>query len=174
LPAVDGERLDMAALAADPAIGKDIAQCYGKGAIGNALSHLAMWHEAIETNSTLTVCENDAIFNRRFSETAQRTIDGLPTGWDMVLWGWNFHGEMVFDMLPGVSPALCGCDQNRMRHTLCEFQEQDIVPQPFKLLRAFGTPCYSVSPKGAQVLKSSCFPIRPLNVHFPGINRGLA
>src|SRR5262245_13656445 len=68
--AIDGEKLDVAAITADPVIGPDVTTCYSRGATGNALSHLAMWNEAIESRSTLTVCEDDAIFHRSFSNTA--------------------------------------------------------------------------------------------------------
>ena len=39
------------------------------------------------------------------------------------------------------------------------------------MLRAFGAPRYSISPRGAQALKSACFPIRETEIYFPGIDR---
>lgn len=171
ISAIDGGRQDIAALVRDGILDQGIVGTYTQGSIGNALSHLALWDEAIATDRIVTVCEDDAIFHRHFEETAGHVIAELPPDWDFILWGWNFDAELMFDMLPGVSAALCRFDQNRMRQETRKFQEQAVAPKPFRLVRAFGTPCYSMSPKGARNFKAFCFPIRPMMVFFPGINR---
>jgi GR25 family glycosyltransferase involved in LPS biosynthesis len=171
MSAVDGEHQDIAALVGNGTIDQGIAGNYTKGAIGIALSHLAIWDEAIDSDRIVTACEDDAIFHRRFSESAARVIAELPPDWDFILWGWNFDAELMFDMLPGVSAALCRFDQNRMRQEVRRFQEQAFAPKTFRLVRAFGIPCYSVSPKGARQLKDFCFPLRAMMVFFPGLNR---
>jgi glycosyl transferase, family 25 len=48
-----------------------------------------------------------------------------------------------------------------------------VTPQAFRLTRALGIPCYSVSPKGARALKAACLPLARIKVHFPGLNRHL-
>ena len=38
----------------------------------------------------------------------------------------------------------------------------------FRLHRALGSPCYSVSPKGAGLLRGHCFPLRAMTLPLPG------
>jgi hypothetical protein len=40
-------------------------------------------------------------------------------------------------------------------------------------LQAFGTPCYSISAKGAHAFQSLCCPIPELSVFFPALSRTL-
>jgi hypothetical protein len=77
-------------------------------------------------------------------------------------------------MMPGVSPALVAFDQGAMRAGIDNFREHVPAPRLFRLLRAFGCPCYSVSPRGAAILRRHCLPLRPIQVHFPGLDRTIA
>jgi GR25 family glycosyltransferase involved in LPS biosynthesis len=169
-PAIDGETLDLAALVQGGAIEAGVLQTYTRGAIGAALSHVALWTQAIESQEVMTICEDDAIFNRHFVEAAQSVIARLPPDWDSIAWGWNFDAQITMDFLPGVSLCIVACDQEQMRAGAAAFQQQVLSPQPIRLLRSFGAVCYSVSPKGAAAMKSLCFPIREMRVLFPGIN----
>jgi glycosyl transferase, family 25 len=171
--AVDGSKEDMASLVQRGLFEPGVPEAYGAGAVGAALSHLALWTRAIERNETLTVCEDDAIFNHDFAAAAEHTIAALPAGWDFILWGWNFDAHLMFELIPGVSPCLCCFDEKQMREGITAFQRRAIAPQPFKLIRALGIPCYSVSPKGARALKARCFPSTRIKVHFPGLERHL-
>jgi hypothetical protein len=47
------------------------------------------------------------------------------------------------------------------------FQGQYVSARPFKLLWAFGLPSYTISPKGARVLKSKLLPLRPVTLPLP-------
>ena len=167
-PAIDGQALDVQALVESGTIEKGVLSTYTRGAIGAALSHRALWTRAIESREITTICEDDAIFNRHFVDTAQRVMALLPADWDLIAWGWNFDAQIAMDFLPGVSVCVVGCDQDQMRANFTAFQEQIFSPQPIRLLRSFGAVCYSVSPKGAESLKSLCFPIREMRVLFPG------
>ena len=171
--AIDGNDLDPDALVRDGSISLGIQQIYSRGNLGLALSHIALWREAIESGNTITICEDDAIFNRDFLHAADKVISRLPTDWDLVLWGWNFDAVLMMDLLPGVSPCLVACDVEQMRIGVLQFQRQLLSPQPVRLLQAFGTPCYSISAKGARAFQSLCFPIPELSVFFPGLSRTL-
>jgi glycosyl transferase family 25 len=172
-PAIDGYQQEISSLVADGTFETGVADGYTPGALGAALSHLALWQEAIERSEALTVCEDDAIFNRHFMPAAERVIGALPPDWDFILWGWNFDSWLLFDLLPGVSPCLCGFDEEQMRAAVGGFQDQAVTPQPFRLQRALGIPCYSVSAKGARALKAACLPLARIKVFFPGLNRHL-
>jgi glycosyl transferase, family 25 len=171
--AVDGRTLDVSALTSIRLIERSIAFTYTKGALGCALSHLALWEKAIAKDEAVTICEDDAIFNRGFAETAGRLVATLPADWDMVLWGWNFDSVVVLEMLPGVTPCCLSFDQDAMREGVESFQEQRFAPQLFRLHRALGLVCYSISPKGARILRDRCLPLRPVEVFFPRLDRML-
>ena len=147
---------------------------YREGALGCALSHLALWDLAIEQNQSLTVCEDDAIFNRGFGVAAETLIKALPEDWHVILWGWNFDSILLFDMIPGVSPCLGIFDQDRMRMGIDAYQSARLMPRPFRVYRAFGLVGYSVSPMGARAMKQHCLPLRNMDVFFPGLERTLS
>jgi glycosyl transferase, family 25 len=171
--AVDGTTLDVNSLIADRLIEPGILQSYTKGALGVACSHLGLWGIAVQESQIVTVCEDDVILNRHFPDVADGLIAALPADWDMVVWGWNFDSYVSFDMLPGVSTCLAAFDQETMRAGTEIFQAQLPSPRLFRLLRAFGSACYSVSPKGAALLRHHCIPLREMPVYFPGLNRQL-
>lgn len=170
-PAVDGTKLERGPLVDRGVITADLV--YSDGALGCALSHLALWDLAIEQNQSLTVCEDDAIFNRGFEVAAESLTKALPGDWHMILWGWNFDSVLLFDMIPGVSPCLGVFNQHRMRMGIDAYQSASLMPRPFRLVRAFGTVGYTVSPTGARAMKQHCLPLRYLEVFFPGLERVL-
>ena len=172
--AIEGARQDVAALTANGTFAPGVAEYYGPGAVGAALSHLALWEKASATNQALTVAEDDAIFNHHFKATADALIATLPADWDFILWGWNFDTYLLYELMPGVSPCLCCFDEEQMRAGASAFQEQKIAPQAFRLTRALGIPCYSISPKGARALKAASLPLAKIKVFFPGLNRHLS
>lgn len=172
--AVDGRAVDPAPLIEQGRIDRAVLATFSPGAVGCALSHLALWERAIQTAAALTLCEDDAIFNPGFPEAAEAALAGLPPDWDFVMWGWNFDSYLTFQMLPGVSPCVASFDQRAMSAGIRNFQQQTIAFQLYRLLRGFGTICYSISPKGAAALYRHCLPLRPMPVYFPGLNRTMA
>jgi GR25 family glycosyltransferase involved in LPS biosynthesis len=134
---------------------------------------LSLWAIAVEEARALTICEDDAVLSRHFVPCAEAALASLPDDWDIVLWGWNFDSYLGFDMMPGVSPCLASFDQDAMRAGIEQFQNEVPAPRLYRLLRAFGTPCYTVSPKGAALLRQHCLPLRAMSVYFPGLERTL-
>lgn len=172
--AIDGNAIDTDAYVAQRLIDPAILATYAKGMLGNACSHLALWEMVARDGRVVTVCEDDAILSRHFAACADGLLNLLPADWDFVLWGWNFDSWLYFDMMPGVSPCLAAFDQDAMRAGVDKFLDHAPTPRLFRLLRAFGCPCYSVSPKGAGILRRHCIPIRPMPVYFPGLDRTVA
>ena len=169
--AVDGQTVDVASLVTNRMIDPVAKPSYSQGAIGAALSHGALWSRAIEENRPLTICEDDAIFHSEFERLSQSLIATLPPDWDLISWGWNFDANLLIDFIPGISPCLCTFDQGSLVIHATDFKTRRVQPLAFPLLRSFGIPCYSVSPRGAQLLKSTCFPLRTMTIFFPGIGR---
>ena len=168
-PAIEGKNASREKLIERGTITADLN--YSDGALGCALSHLALWGLAIEKNEPLTICEDDAIFNHNFVPTAEALLKTLAPEWHIILWGWNFDSILLFEMIPGVSPCLGAFDQDRMRMGVEAFQSASLAPQAFRLFRAFALVGYSISPKGAQVLKQHCLPLGKMEVFIPGLNR---
>ena len=71
-PAVDGRLVDRAPLVQRGIIETGLA--YTDGALGNSLSHFALWDRAIEGGEPLTVIEDDGITNRRFENDAEELL----------------------------------------------------------------------------------------------------
>jgi GR25 family glycosyltransferase involved in LPS biosynthesis len=146
---------------------------YTTGAIGCALSHLSLWERAFNSAKVTTVAEDDAFFHRDFEFLAPALLESLPPGWDIVLWGWNFDSILLFDMLPGVFSCLGQFDQEQLRASLAAYRTSQVAPRTYRLSRAFGTVCYSISPAGAGRLHGHCMPIRPMETFYPGLKRTL-
>lgn len=167
-PAIDGSTIDRQALIAAGTIAPGLK--YTDGAIGCALSHLHFWEAAAASGEAITVCEDDAIFHHGFLEHAPRLLASLPEDWDLVMWGWNFDSILQFDLLPGASQCLGAFDQAKLRGALDHYQRLALTPAPFRLIRAFGTVCYTLSPAGARKLLDRCLPIRPFTIPFPMVS----
>ena len=162
LSAVDGRQLDMAGLVARGLVARDVLTAYSPSALGCALSHVGLWTAAMETGRSLTVAEDDAIFHGDFDRLAESAMRELPADWDIVLWGFNFDRFMSFEMLPGVSYCVGQFDQPGMQAGTGTFQRLALSPRLFKLRWAFGTVCYSISPKGARLFGTGLCPLRPI------------
>jgi glycosyl transferase, family 25 len=165
--AIDGHRLDIESLARQGLLTRDIFPSYSVGAVGVALSHRSLWQVAAERNEMLTIAEDDVIFHSQFETLAQEIIKTLPRDWDFVLWGWNFDAFLAFDMVPGVSTCRAQFDSDSIRLKARAFQRLPLSPRAHKLILSFGMTCYSISPKGAENLKSKCFPLRPMFISWP-------
>ena len=167
-PAVDGSSVNRNDLVEANVFSPNLP--YTDGAVGAALSHLFFWKAAVSEKSAITVCEDDAILHSRFEELAQEALVSLGDSWDFVLWGWNFDSILQFDLMPGISPCLGLFNQEQMRKNVELFQESVFRPTLYRLIRAFGIVCYTISPSGARKFLAETSPIRPFSVSFPLVN----
>lgn len=166
-PAIDGKTVTRAAFVEQGIIAPDLG--YTDGALGNALSHLTLWNMAIREDRSLTICEDDAIFNHSFYAASEAILQELPADWHLIRWGWNFDSILWFDMIPGVSRCNASFDQESLRKGIDAFQSAKLRPRAYRLLQAFGTICYSVSSVGARLLRQNCLPLRNTTVHVAGL-----
>ena len=164
--ACDGKDLSRAELEKTGVIRPDLV--YTSGAIGNAVSHISLWQRTVSQGQNLTICEDDAIFNRGFAAWSEKLLNQLAGNFDFILWGWNFDAVMTYDMLPGVSHSSAIFDQAALRNSLDRFQSLGFTPSFYRLRCAFGLPCYTISPHGAALLLKTCLPLAPMRVKFPG------
>jgi len=168
--AVDGAALSRAQMIADGVLGTEMP-AYSNGAVGCALSHLSLWQKVAGRSESLTIAEDDTIFNLHFEAEAEALIRSLPTDWDILLWGWNFDSILLFDMLPGVSPCLGTFSEAGMREQSYLFQELRAKLQVYGLAEAFGTLAYTASPQGAQKLLKHCLPNREMDYYCSDLSR---
>lgn len=171
-PGVDGKTLDRLQLTRSGLLAPGLG--WTDGAVGNGLSHLRLWQEAVQINQPVTVAEDDVIFNRHFQEKAPALLAALPAGWEFVLWGWNFDVYVAFELVKGAGLCVSHLDQASLAQGLAEFQSQRFTPQPFRLIRAFGQPCYTVAPQGAAKLLAHCRPFRAETVALPEVRGSVA
>jgi GR25 family glycosyltransferase involved in LPS biosynthesis len=142
---------------------------YTPGAMGCALSHIAFWRACAAADGPVTVCEDDAILHPDFSRCAAAAADIQPD-FDLILWGWNFNSVLAGDLFDG-APFAMAFDEARMGQSLAAFRSQRPTPTLLHLHRAFGTLCYTLSPKGAAKLLALCLPLAPRRVFFPLLGR---
>ncbi len=167
-PAVDGLSPATRALATDSTFHPDLN--YTPGAIGCALSHIALWRRTVAANKPATICEDDANFNKDFMRFAGEAVTKLAGKFDLILWGWNFDSVLTFDLW-GISSCTAMFDANQMLSGIERFKTINFTPTLYGLQRAYGCVCYTISPKGASTLLSRGLPLRPMEVFFPGLNK---
>lgn len=146
---------------------------YSAGALGCAMSHKRMWEMCIASAASVTMAEDDAVFNRHFSEKASSLLVKLPADWDLVLWGWNFDSILHVDILPGLKDSVMQFNAAQLGTRLEDFQNRRFEVIPLRLLGAFGSVCYSISPTGARRLTERCFPLTKEPVLIPGLQRSI-
>lgn len=138
---------------------------------GSALSHFTLWNHCVETGSAITVCEDDAIFNKHFASKAVGVLARLPEDWDLVRWSWNFDSVVDAVMIPGLRDCLMRFDPHPLGEELFKFQQSAYDVVALRLIQAFGISCYTISPKGARQMTSACFPLRNEVVEVRGLER---
>jgi len=122
----------------------------------------------------MTVAEDDTVFSHSFAAHAKTLLAGLPADWDIVLWGYNLWTFLWVEVPRGVGAVEIRWNSRLMRDNLGRFAGAPDVPALLKLLHAFGTQCYSVSPHGAAALLKNCLPLQSGFTrfrHFPITSR---
>lgn len=149
---------------------------YSDGALGCALSHLALWERSVKNQEYLTILEDDAIVHKKFQQLGCLIDQETPLGWDMIVWGWNFDCPVLFDLMPGISPCQAVFSQENLSTSWQTFQDLDLAPKSYPLTYCFGTPAYSISPIGAEKLLKGLLPLRNFTMstaQFEAKNKGL-
>lgn len=166
---VDGTTVERALAARGGIITADLA--YSDGALGNFLSHLELWELALARGQPITVCEDDAIFNRNFFRI--RDAMAFPPGWHFITWAWNFDSILTFELIPGVSRCLGAFQQEHARRNVGSFRDAEIRPSLFRVRAFFGVVAYSISPAGILRLKEMCLPVRNTYVPIVGLGQSI-
>lgn len=157
-PAIDG--LDLSSQAVDDSGVVLPGQQLTRGAIGSAMSHMALWRHSVAIDEPVVVIEDDAILSY-FFEHHLLELSRFRGVWDYVAWGWNFDAPLHVVPMPGVAAAKITMSQNQLRSNIESFQFGDFPSRLVRLVHHFGILCYSVTPRGARRLLEQCRPIKP-------------
>lgn len=167
VPAVDGSTLDREALIQSGYINRDLP--YSPGALGCALSHLKLWEMAAFEDRSITILEDDAVVSYQFENRARGVLSIIRGDWDIVQWGHVFNPLYLW-VDHGVSKARLngyGMKKYQGMQEQQQFQVEDVLSVPLKLLHSFGTQGYSISAKGARSALEYCLPLRNRIIEFP-------
>ncbi|WP_143748224.1 glycosyltransferase family 25 protein [Mesorhizobium carmichaelinearum] len=165
-PGIDGRTLNRDQLVEQNIITSDLD--YTAGSLGCALSHVALWKEAVDRNEPMTVAEDDAIFSHHFESHMRSLLLNVRTDWDFILWSASLPCYAWLDALPGGTGARLQFFTGEVMTHIEEFQSAETEPALLRARHLLGLQCYSISPKGARALLDWCFPIRPMLVDFTG------
>ena len=171
--AADGEQLSEQEIFRAGLVQPELRPYYTRGALGCAISHLTLWERARSEGVPLTTCEDDAVLHRKFEAHAAAELARLSSTWDIIFWGCNCGAHILFEP-HGDSHREAVVDRERTSAALAAFQDQEVQPQLQRLRQMLGLVCYSISPKGADILLRLCLPLRPMQVHFDLLKRTLS
>lgn len=130
------------------------------GALGYALTHMALWKRARDENQSLTICEDHAVLRQDFVEFHRHHVV-LREGFDTIHWGFNLDMHACYE-LPGYGELIWSTD-HRQFHAEGAVEAFQNARHPVRLYRArrlYGLPCYTVSPEGARKLLDLSKPLR--------------
>jgi glycosyl transferase family 25 len=168
--AIDGASVDTSSTRIfDP---ECTASHWTRGAIGNYLSHVSLWERVSVSNEEMTICEDDAILSNDFIDVSTRLLKNIEN-WDFILWGWNFDSVLWCNLLPNISSVAMIFDQNSLRHNISSFPNSIQNSRLYRLHGAYGIPCYSISPAGAQKILRNIKPIKSKANFMPILNRSV-
>lgn len=161
--AIDGAKLSRMDLSQSGLMTEE-DNLFTSGALGNALTHRALWEQCDKAGETALVFEDDACLRNDFSEQVRDALMRAGVNWDILFLGCNTNSPVIVQ----------GRDFLR---TVMIFDEsaKTVIPDFFSFFSAgatnfgdtnvfdallvWGTLGYVVSPKGARKLLESCFPL---------------
>ena len=132
-----------------------------RGAVGCSLSHISMWQEFVSDPDLkvthMIVFEDDTNLDPfrvsgSLAKYLQSQIDILPSGWDVMLAGYNRLRDCNPWETPAVVPKISRTVTEPEAHCKCEAEFLDI--RSF-----FGTHCYIISREGARKMLVNALPI---------------
>jgi glycosyl transferase, family 25 len=164
-PAIDGRTIDRDQLVAANVLMPDLD--YTPGAVGCALSHIALWKLAVIERQPITVAEDDAVFSHRFIPCAEALLAGADPEWDIIMWGFCYGTFLWVELPQSISVAEIKCRDDLLQEHRDQFQTAEYSSVLLKLRQQYGLFAYSVSPKGATALLQQCLPLSPKLIPFP-------
>jgi GR25 family glycosyltransferase involved in LPS biosynthesis len=131
---------------------------FTRGAVGCAASHSRIWKSVVEQGVPALVFEDDAAIRHDVNERLATLLPALGN-WDYVAVGYNTDAVLEVEPAPGMKTVMTSLPKRPDDRTVALFQGSTTPVGAFRLVTAFGTSGYVVSPAGARKLLQLCFPI---------------
>ncbi len=161
--AADGKTLSRAQCIQDKLITKDNE--YIPGALGTALSHVTLWRHCAAGAEVFHIVEDDIVLRSDFWETAKTKLAAF-SDWDIVLWSHNLDWPVVVGPILGGENAIIQYGAKDTVTKLEAFQATTTSSALLPLVSAAGIGCYSLTPRGAVKLLTTCLPIGNTRARF--------
>lgn len=158
--AVVGASVDRAELVQRNIIAADGSN-FTPGAIGNALSHFALWAATTNSQTNAFICEDDACLRGDFAAQTMGALAQIPSDWDIVFLGYNTNATVAAQSQDGLKVLLTFDERAKQASEYFDAFARMQAPAPTPLLcfQAWGTLAYALSPQGAAKLLELCFPL---------------
>ena len=140
---------------------------YTPGAIGVAMSHLALWHECVSSDQNLVNLEDDAHLRHDLSCQLHNICQRYD--WDLILLGCNMNTRIELNISPEIDLAARFSVHDPSPKHLNAFTKMTEPVALCRLRLAFGTGGYAVTPKGAALLTKKCFPLNNRAIYVGGL-----
>jgi glycosyl transferase family 25 len=162
-PAIDGAKLSVMECIRNNLITKE--NTYIPGALGTALSHIALWRTCASGAEPFHIAEDDIVLRADFWARVGEFLNNLPD-WDIALWSHNFDWPVVVAPVVGGALAAIQYDPQDKRIQLKAFRTTATQSALLPLVSAAGISCYSISPSGARRMLADCLPIGSNKARF--------
>jgi len=136
---------------------------YPDGAIGNALSHRALWRQCAQSADPMLVFEDDACLRKDFVRLAESALAVAGSDWDIFFFGYNTDAAIAVITPEALFGVIVFDDHAKKKPGYFEkfatAAPETPPPSVFTAARVWGTLGYMVTPRGAQRLLDACFPL---------------
>jgi GR25 family glycosyltransferase involved in LPS biosynthesis len=158
--AIDGKRVDRVRLAQQNWLDPE-RNTFNAGALGSALSHLALWQACAAGTEPFLIFEDDCCLRGDFWKHGQKLLSRYLSAHDMILLGFNTDAAIALRSGDGVLSAISFDERVKLRPGyFTEYSRlRDSCPNLFRCHQFWGTLAYAVSPSGARRLIEACFPL---------------
>lgn len=144
------------------------------GAIGCAASHRELWKEVIRTEKPMLILEDDVIthknityfINNNYKQMLELDIIFLTINTNSILQSISPEGVETVTMFRYLYPS-----EEWIKNTL--LNTNLVTVRPHKLVKAFGTAAYFITPTGARKMNEKTFPLKGDTINIPKINQKL-
>ena len=160
LPAAEGDRIDRLRLIENGVLAEG-ERNFGPGALGNAMSHAAIWRECADGREPFLIFEDDACLRGDFWKHAKPMLQRMLGGCDLMTFGYNTDSVVALAGPDGVVSAMRFDETVKSRPGYFESFSRlhDVRPNLFRCVQFWGLLAYAISPSGARALLAACLPL---------------
>lgn len=124
-------------------------------------AHIALWKQAVETQSAITIFEANTVTHKDFLLHQEASLRSEPQ-YDLMIWGYNLNWNPCIELMPCLPKAIYtfpGCNEDEFKKAnndiidIPTYQTNELkTVQTLKTFSFAGLGCYTISAKGAETL----------------------